>query len=123
VFARAVGKNRSYRVGALRDLLQRLAEPVIVGRQGVAQRAVKPRPAAHGSLRRLGNDGFAGAVEADDFGHADAHRLVEGNAGALQDANELWMRAEPDTGARQLFGVALEDHGVPADLAQEMRCD
>ena len=47
--------------------------------------------------------------------------LVEIDAGALENGDELRMRAEPDAAARQFLIVALEYGGVPADRAQQMR--
>ena len=47
--------------------------------------------------------------------------LVEIDAGALENGDELRMGAEPDAAARQFLIVALEHRGVPADRAQQMR--
>jgi hypothetical protein len=120
---RAVGKDGGDRVAILFDLQQRPAEPIIFRRQRVAQSAVEPCPAAHRPRRWLRDDGIAGAVEADDLGHFDAHRLVEGDAGAAQNRDKLRMCAEADAAARQFFVIAFEDDGVPADTAKKMRRD
>src|SRR5581483_6987520 len=80
-------------------------------------------PAAERARGRPFDDGVAVAVEADGLARRQSHRLVEVDAGALEDADELRMGAEADAAARQLILVALEHHGVPAGAAQQMRRD
>src|SRR6185437_7662710 len=62
-------------------------------------------------------------VETDRARRRDAHRIVKIDTGALEDADQLRVRAEPDAAARQFLLVALEYHGVPARRAQQMRHD
>ena len=122
-FPRAVGEDRRGAVGVQLDAAQRFAEPVILRRQGVAKRAIKPRPAAHGARRRLFDDDLAAAVEAHDLGHANAHGLVERDAGALEDCDQLRVCAKADAAAGQLLLVALEHDRVPAGRPQHVRND
>ena len=51
-----------------------------------------------------------------------AHGLVKRDAGAAQDRDELWMGTEPDAAAGQIFCVALEYRGMPADAAKQIGC-
>ena len=122
-FAGAVGKDRGDAVRVLLDANEPFAEPIGLRRQRIEQSAVEPRPAAERARRRLLDQDLAVAVEADRPRRLDAHRLVEIDAGALEDGDELRMRAEPDAAARQFLVIALEHGGVPAGRAQQMRRD
>ena len=119
--ARAIGEDRGNAAAVLFDAPQRAAQTIFFRRQRIAQSAVEARPAAHDARRRLLDDDFTAAIETDDLRHLDAHRLVERDAGAPQDGDQLRMRPEPDAAARQFLGIALEDDRVPANAAEQMR--
>jgi hypothetical protein len=104
----------------LLDVPQRLAEAIAVGRKRVAQRAIEPPPRAHGA-RRLGLEiSPAVLVEADDGIHLDSHGLVEVDADALENFNELGVRTDAGAPAGQILGVAFEHRHVPAGVTQEI---
>ena len=121
--ARAVGEDGGDAVVVLLDAAQIHVEPIALARQRVAQRVIEPPPAAHGAHGRPLQHDAAVAVEADDVLDLDAHRVVEIDAGAVQNFDELRMRAEADAAARQLLGIALEHDDVPADAAHQVRGD
>ena len=121
VLARTVGEHCGDAAAVLFDARKPFAKPVALRRQRLAQGAIKACPGAHGARRRLFDECLAVAIEAHRFSQLDAHRFVEGNAGAAQDGDELWMRAEADAAARQFLFVAFEHDGVPAGAAQKMR--
>src|SRR5438045_5732970 len=98
-FAAVIREHGSDVIGALLDTQKFFAKPVVLCRQGIAERVVEPRPGAHGAGARLRGNDFAGAIETDDLPHLHAHGLVEGDSGPAQDGDELWMRAEPDAAA------------------------
>ena len=64
---------------------------------------------------------MAAAIEADDRVDLDPHGLVEFDADAAKDVDELGMGADAGAAAGEVLGVALEHDDVPADAAQEMR--
>ena len=121
--ARAVGEDRGDAVAVLLDANELFAEPIGLRRQRIEQSAVEPRPAAERARRRLLDQNLAVAVEADRPRRLDPHRLVEVDAGALEDGDELRMGAKADAAARQLLVIALEHGRVPAGRAQQMRHD
>src|SRR4029077_19004121 len=105
--AGAVGKDRGDALRVLLDANELFAEPIGLRRQRIEQGAVKPRPAAQRARRRLLDQNLAAAVEADGARRLDPHRLVEIDAGALEDGDELRMGAQPNAAARQLLVIAL----------------
>src|SRR2546429_621251 len=117
----AAGEDGGNAMGSLLDWGERHAEPIARGRQRIPQRAIEPAPGAHGARGLLLVVGAAGAVEADDGVDLDPHGFVEVDADAMQNVDELRMRADAGAAAGQILGVALEHDDVPADVAQQMR--
>jgi hypothetical protein len=101
-------------------MLKRHAEPMASRRQRIAQRAIEPPPGAHRARRLRLEIGLAAAIEENEAVELDAHGLVEIDADAAQDVDELRVRAQPGAPAGELLGIALEHDDVPAGAAQEM---
>ena len=99
---------------------KRHAEAIALRRQRIAQRAVEPPPGAHRAHRLRLEIGLAVAIEENEGVELDPHGLVEIDADAAQDVDELRMRAQPGAAPGELVGVALEHHDIPAGAAQEM---
>jgi hypothetical protein len=102
------------------DPAQLLAEPIISCRQRRAKRPIQPRPGGHGTRARLFDHDFAGAIEANDPRHFDAHGLIEGDTGTAQHGGELRMGAKADAAAGQIFPVTLEYQRIPAAAPKEI---
>ena len=60
------------------------------------------------------------AIEADDGIDLDPHGVVELDADAREDVDQLRVRAHPGAAAGEVLGIALEHHRVPAGVAQEL---
>jgi hypothetical protein len=121
VHARAVGEDRGDAVRILLDARERNAEAIACRRQRIPQRAIEPPPGAHGPCRLRFEVNATAAIEADDGVDLDAHGLVEIDADAAKDVDELRVGADAGAAAGEILGVALEHDGVPAHAAQEMR--
>src|SRR5215831_12458656 len=93
--SRVIFECRANAVGVLFDPAQLLAEPIISCRQRRAKRPIQPRPGGHGTRARLFDHDFAGAIEANDPRHFDAHGLIEGDTGTAQHGGELRMVPRP----------------------------
>src|SRR5262249_48566579 len=113
-------EHRGDGLGILLDMPKRHAEAIALCRQRIAQRAVEPAPGAHRAHRLRLEIGLAAAIEENEGVELDAHGLVEIDADAAQDVDELRMRAQPGATPGELVGVALEHDDVPAGAAQEM---
>ena len=88
--ARAVGEDRGDALGVLLDAHERHAETIALVRQRIAQRAIEPRPAAHGARGRPLAGRLAPARSRQrQRVDLDPHRVVEIDADAAQDVDEL----------------------------------
>src|SRR6516165_4357504 len=118
--AHAVGEYRGDAPSILLDPRKRHAEAIASGRERRAQRAIEPAPGGHEPRRLFLTVDAAACVETDEAVELDPHGLVEIDADAPENIEELRMRAQPRAAPGQVLRIALEESDVPTFAAQEI---
>ena len=98
-----------------------LALMVLPVRQASPQRAPDRGPRALALLKRNFLHDRAGPLEADPGRHLDAGLLVDHDADAPHDVEQVLVRAEAGAAGGQIAGDALVHRDIPADRLEAMR--
>jgi hypothetical protein len=93
---------------------------VIHGGKSIFQCTVKPPPAAQDARARHAVLHMAIAIHAGARFRMHADGCIDGNAHAVHDFEQFFMRADARSPAREIVADAFKDFDFPADGAQQI---